>query len=403
VFGSVVGAALVALVAHYGYISSDDHKTGLIVAFLYGAIALAGMFGHGLCVLIWKRSRVWAVAGVAILGGAAIVNISNSLDAVIGRSSKTYSTLAAAKQARANLDAEKIRREKRRDVIEGQGYKTTSEAQEKAANDAVAAAEKATKAECGDGGIQRGRECRRLEAVEVGKRTEQAATLANRALTVEIESIEKRLAEIAIELAKPTGITDANTAQQGGAVALARLFKLPTTWAEFLADWKMLVLSAILDLIVILSFVYYEVLSWETREERRKAKAAVSAPVAQVAPIIDITPRHEVPVPAVPTRVPVRPRPKLASTTKQPLGSVLDFLHEAVEIVVRATRLEMSDAYIGYVAWSKAKSLRPMSPGEFFNEMADLCGQFGIPIQEEAGCVHLVNVRIVPLMATLEG
>jgi hypothetical protein len=294
VFGSVVGAALASLVAHYGYISSDDHKTGLIVAFLYGAIAFAGMFGHGLCVLIWKRSRLWALAGIAILGGAAIVNISNSLDAVIGRSSKTYSTLAAAKQARANLEAEKARREKRRDAIERQGYKTTSEAQEKAANDAVAAAERATEAECADGGIHRGRECRRLEAVEARKRTDQAATLANRALTVEIEGIEKRLEEIAVELAKPTGITDASAAQQGGAVALARLFKLPTTWADFLADWKMLVLSAILDLIVILSFVYYEVLSWQTREDRRRAKAAtagaVPAPVAQVAPIIDITP-----------------------------------------------------------------------------------------------------------------
>src|SRR5262245_2795502 len=103
IFGSVVGFALVALVAHYGYIGSDDHKAGLIVAFLYGAIAFAGMFGHGLCVLIWKRSRLWAAAGVLVLGTAAIVNISNSLDAVIGRSAKTYSTLAVAKQTRGSL------------------------------------------------------------------------------------------------------------------------------------------------------------------------------------------------------------------------------------------------------------------------------------------------------------
>jgi hypothetical protein len=215
---------------------------------------------------------------------------------------------------------------------------------------------------------------------------------------VEVDGIEKRLAEIAFELTKPTGITDANTAQQGGAVALARLFKLPTTWADFIADWKMLVLSAILDLIVIIAFVYYEVLSWQTREERKAAKETskstasvpVPAPVVRQEPIIDITPDSE----PVPARLPVRPRPKLALTTRQPVGSVLDFLHEGVEIVDGPMRIEMSDACIGYVAWCKAKSLRPMSPGDFFNEMTDLCAQFGIPIQEEAGCVYVVNAQL---------
>ena len=316
--------------------------------------------------------------------------------------------------ARANLEAEKARREKRRETIERQGYKTTSEAQEKAANDAATAAEKAAKAECGDGGVHRGKECRRLEGVETGKRSEQTATLGNRALTVEIESIEKRLAEIAVELAKPAGIADANAAQQGGAVALARLFKLPTTWGDLIADWKMLALSAILDLIVILAFVYYEVLGWQTREERKATKEATKTGIAvanvsatptcseNVSPepeIIDITPE---PAPATPARVPVRPRRKLAASTRQPIGSVLDFLHEAVEIVEGATRIDMSDVCIGYVAWCKVKSLRPMRPGEFFNEMSDLCAQFGIPIQEEDGSVYLVNVRLVPLMAAQE-
>ena len=77
-----------------------------------------------------------------------------------------------------------------------------------------------------------------------------------------------------------------------------------------------------------------------------------------------------------------------------PIGAVLDFLHEAVEIVDDATKIEMSDAYIGYAAWCKTKSLRALEPGEFCNEMTDLCAQFGIPIQEEAGCVYLGNVRL---------
>jgi hypothetical protein len=63
----------------------------------------------------------------------------------------------------------------------------------------------------------------------------------------------------------------------------------------------------------------------------------------------------------------------------------------------------MSDTYIGYVAWCRSKSLRPMSPGEFFNEMTELCAQAGIPVEEEAGCVYLANVQLVPLMATQKG
>ena len=133
---------------------------------------------------------------------------------------------------------------------------------------------------------------------------------------------------------------------------------------------------------------------WRSRREKPDMATAPAYP-ANVSPkpeIIDMTPE---PAPTVPARVPVRPRPKLASTTRQPIGSALDFLHEAVEIVEGSTRIEMSDACIGYAAWCKAKSLRPMSPGEFFNEMSDLCAQFGIPIQEEAGSVYLLNVRLV--------
>ena len=408
IFGGVVGAFLVALVAYYGYISTDDTKAAVIVSVLFASLAFGALFGHGLCVLVWKRSRGWAVVGILTLGAAAIVNISNSLDAVIGRSAKTYSMLAVAKATRANQEAEQKRLENRRTKIETQGYTTTSDEQAQAAKDAVAAAEKASKAECGEGGFHRGKECKRLESVEAGKRTEQAKVLANRALTVEIATIGTRLDALAIELAKPVGTTDANTAQQGGAVALVRLFRLPTTWADFLADWKMLALATLLDLLVILAFVFYEVLGWPTREDRKQAKEAAKAPAPKPerqAPVIDITPEPErgpAQVPTVPARVPMRSRPKLASTTKQPRGPVLDFLHEGLEIVDGPTRTEMPDACIGYVAWCKAKSLRPVSPDEFFNEMTNLCLQFGIPIQEEAGCTYLANVRLVPQMATLE-
>lgn len=132
---------------------------------------------------------------------------------------------------------------------------------------------------------------------------------------------------------------------------------------------------------------------WGWPAWRRRAEPPL--PVVEPA-VIDVEPQR-VPEPAqkpAPPRVPERSRPRLAAATRQPVGAVLDFLHDAVEIVDGSTRTEMSDAYIGYAAWCRAKSLRPMEAGEFFNEMADHCGQFGIPIQEEAGCVYLGNVRL---------
>ena len=42
-------------------------------------------------------------------------------------------------------------------------------------------------------------------------------------------------------------------------------------------------------------------------------------------------------------RVPDRPRPKLAVTTRQPIGAVLDFLNDCLEIVA-GQRTEMADA-----------------------------------------------------------
>src|SRR5439155_18019389 len=115
--------------------------------------------------------------------------------------------------------------------------------------------------------------------------------------------------------------------------ALARLFRLPTTWADLIADWKILVLSSTLDALVITAMIFYEVLGWPTREEKKRAKQALAttAPTTTFADvvhavrswlgrlspqpqIVDITPE---PAPPRPARVPDRPRPRLAVATKQ--------------------------------------------------------------------------------------
>jgi hypothetical protein len=92
--------------------------------------------------------------------------------------------------------------------------------------------------------------------------------------------------------------------------------------------------------------------------------------------------------------VPDRPRPKLAVTTRQPIGAVLDFLNDCLEIVA-GQRTEMADAFIEYVAWCKTKSLHPMELAEFLVELEGLCPQCRIQGDRD----YLVDVQF----ATLRG
>jgi hypothetical protein len=109
------------------------------------------------------------------------------------------------------------------------------------------------------------------------------------------------------------------------------------------------------------------------------------------AEIIDVTPK---PATESKSRVPDRPRPKLAAITKQPVGAVLDFLHDGLEIVA-GLRVEMAEAFVGYMAWCKARSLRPAGLAEFHEEMEGLCKQCGIRIYSEDDREYLLNVRLV--------
>jgi hypothetical protein len=54
----------------------------------------------------------------------------------------------------------------------------------------------------------------------------------------------------------------------------------------------------------------------------------------------------------------------------------------------------MAEAFVGYAAWCKAKSLRPVGLAEFDEETKALCQQCGIRISE-ADRDYLLNVRLV--------
>jgi hypothetical protein len=57
VFGLVCGVIVVWTVGSYGYGSSDDPNVKWNMAFLFGAIACGGLFGHAVSARLWRISQ----------------------------------------------------------------------------------------------------------------------------------------------------------------------------------------------------------------------------------------------------------------------------------------------------------------------------------------------------------
>jgi hypothetical protein len=91
--------------------------------------------------------------------------------------------------------------------------------------------------------------------------------------------------------------------------------------------------------------------------------------------------------------VPERPRPRLVTAVKQPIGAVLDFMRDGIKIA-NAVRTGMAEAFIAYRAWCEANGLRPMTVAEFVAAMEETCPKFRIRIIQEGGKTYLLNVQL---------
>ena len=85
----ICGAIVVWTVGNYGYGSSDDPNVKWNMAFLFGAIACGGLFGHAVSARLWRISPALSLAIGVVCGLALIVNLSNSLGALAGRADKS--------------------------------------------------------------------------------------------------------------------------------------------------------------------------------------------------------------------------------------------------------------------------------------------------------------------------
>jgi hypothetical protein len=85
IFGVVCGLIAIGLVGRYGFKSTDIEADAWIVAFLFGAIAAGGLFGHAVAVRLWRLSQPASISVGVVSAAALLLNLSNSLGAIAGR------------------------------------------------------------------------------------------------------------------------------------------------------------------------------------------------------------------------------------------------------------------------------------------------------------------------------
>jgi len=252
-FGLVCGAIVVWTVASYGYGSSDDPNVKWNMAFLFGAIACGGLFGHAVSARIWRISPSLSIVIGLVCGVALIVNLSNSLGALAGRADKsTIERVGLNKRVKSD-EAELARLQRQRDVLPT--FVPTDEAAVTAAKRAADTATDNRKAECGNGDPkQRGPNCRQREIDEKDAADKLATATSAKAATERAGKLEASMTTIRQRLASSGPVVTVNV--QGS--ALARLFRLPDTEADFAATVQQFGMAAIVELLIAFALIAWE-------------------------------------------------------------------------------------------------------------------------------------------------
>jgi len=361
IFGLLCGLIVIGLVGRYGYTSTDVETDAWIVAFLFGAIAVGGLFGHAVAVRLWRRSKLASIAFGLVSAVALVLNLSNSLGAIAGRADHATMERVTTNRAIRAAEAEVKRLTDLRDAMPP--FVPTNAAAVAAAKRVADAATTAKEREC-DGGNprQRGDHCRAREgdernAIERLANVTAAMAATDRAVKLEADAKAQR-----DKLAALGPIVTVNV--QGSAIT--KLFRLPDGEAEFAATVQQFGIAVIVEMIIVMCMI-----AWELLGSAQGTASEVMREMNIVAPV----------------------KPRLVATTNvEPVGSVPKIMATVLE-PADGERVELADAYRAYVARCKAERRRALPPEQFAESLKKFCEECGISIQRPSGRVYLVGVR----------
>ena len=403
--------ASIALCASYGWDLATETKDKATQAFIFGFVAGVTLALHALAVRLWSEGKKAAGAFAGCVGVLAFVMTAfTSLGGMATRSDKVIAERQGALENKADAKRQIEALEQER---AGLRYVRTTSATVAAAKRLADAATAAQKAECGNGDPRfRGKNCRQKETAEAAAISALAKAEADKAATDRAEEIDSALKVLR------TGTAQPNVAAADPMNAL--LSKIIGAWASVVTAWQKAVFAVIYDLCLVALMIGIEA-GGRTSRARHAEGEAIGHPVThkpdtralqQLAPPLDARAIavEAVTVEAAPDAGPAapepaeaarrltqRPRPRLAASTKQPVGAPLDFLHSGLDIMDNA-RTEMTDLFFGYVGWCKGAGLRAMSPGPFAVELERICREVGIRVEQEGAMVfvYCVQVRTEP-------
>jgi hypothetical protein len=377
IFGVVCGLIVIGLVGRYGFKSTDIEADAWIMAFLFGAIAAGGLFGHAVAVRLWRTSRTASIAVGIVSAVALLLNLSNSLGAIAGRADTvTMERIAKNRSIRA-AEAELKRLTDLRTAMPA--FVQTDADAVSAARRAADTATTAKERECGAGDPrQRGRFCREKEDSEKAAADALAQVSAAKAATDRATKLEADAQKQRDKLAEFGPLVVVNV--QGSAIA--KLFRLPDEEADFAATAQQFGVAVVVELIIVMCMIAWEVLGHALPTAVRPEDAASNAAVASLdAPLATLT---------------LPPRPKLVAANNEPrAGSIPTIMIAALEPAA-GKRVELEEVFAAYANACQVEGTRAVPPGQFVDPLKKFCKAAGIRFKEEFGHVYLMDVRLSP-------
>lgn len=382
-FGVICGLIVVATVGLYGYSTADSEAARWNMAFLYGAIATGGLFGHAVAVAVWRINRFWSfMIGVACFLALGI-NLSNSLGALVGRNA-TATAESNTKTTQSADDRAELKRLEGLQAAIGK-FTPTDAAAVEAAKTAASTATKQRVTECGANNEKRGTNCKAREGDERKAQEALATATSNKAATDRAADLEEKMAPIRERL-RTVGVI-APTNIQGH--ALAKLFRLPESEAEYAATLQNFMLAAVVEVLIVLSIIAFELLG---RADRNAAAAPAHTP--QAAPVIA-------------SGLPERAKPRLVTEDKKPAatvhrlptpqkppGRVSRFLVDTLAPASTRSKVEIADVYVAYRAWCSETHAVPLDLDTFGDQLATALDVAGIEAREIRNRVYLMGVSL---------
>ena len=369
VLAGIPAAIGVAMVARYGYTSSDPEYAATSAAFF--GLAAAGAFGlPAYALAVSHKGHKGHKAAAAVLGVLALFAIAgnwlNTLSALADRGARLEASVGKTKDNTADDRAELKR-------LEGElgklgTFTPTDAAAVAAAKRAADAATIAKERECAGGEAKaRGKLCRDREADEKTATDKLTAATMAKAATDRAAKIETDMEPVRARLSAAPAAPKTNAFGE----TLGRWLSLPAASAVSLQQG---LLALIVELLIAAVLAAPELL-------RSSVHGAVENDATTGTPA-----EHGISAPAAEEK-PTAPAPEFGSVRRYMMACIAR---------AKGQHTMRTAAYRRYCRWCDEQSPKatPLAIPAFWAEFQPLCEKVGIKMRERKGKVQLVDIQL---------